>query len=133
MEAAGLGSCIDVLDVGFGEESGAEAARRLLARDRLPTAVIGSSDQCGAGLRAVFAQAGVDVPGAVSVTGYDDSDVAQLSFNSLTTVRQDVELTVDATLDSLMRRLADPSLTPRDVPTTATLIVRESTGPARSA
>lgn len=132
MAAAGLGDAIDVVPVGFGEEDGAEAARILLARDRLPTAVIGSSDQCGAGLRAVFALAGVDVPGDVSVTGYDDSDVAQLSFNALTTVRQDVELTVDATLDSLLRRIDDPSLPARETPTTATLIVRSSTGPART-
>ena len=132
MEAAGLSSCIDVLDVGFGEEDGATAARTLLARDHLPTAVVGSSDQCGSGLRAVFAQAGVAVPEDVSVTGYDDSDLASLTFNSLTAVRQDVELTVDATLESLLRRLADPTLQPREVPTRATLVVRESTGPART-
>jgi DNA-binding LacI/PurR family transcriptional regulator len=131
MRAAGLEARIDVVEVGFEEEDGADAARILLARDRLPTAVIGSSDQCGAGLRAVFAQHGIGVPADVSVTGYDDSDVASLSYNSLTTIRQDVELTVDATLTSLLRRLSDPALEPREVPTLATLVVRASTGPAR--
>ncbi|WP_345377351.1 LacI family DNA-binding transcriptional regulator [Frondihabitans cladoniiphilus] len=132
MKAAGLASHVDVLGVGFGEEDGATAAWILLGRDALPTAVVGSSDQCGAGLKAVFTQNGVAVPGDVSVTGYDDSDVAAFSYNALTTVRQDVEHTVDATLGSLLRRLADPALPPRETPTTATLVVRGSTGPARS-
>lgn len=131
MRAAGLAELIDVVEVGFGEEDGAVAAGQLLRRLAPPTAVIGCSDHCGAGLRAAFALAGVDVPGRVSVTGYDDSDVARFSFTSLTTVRQDVELTVEATLESLLRRIADPSLLPREVATTATLVVRSSTGPAR--
>ncbi|RKR73455.1 LacI family transcriptional regulator [Frondihabitans australicus] len=132
MSSAGRADSIDVIEVGFGEEDGAEAARRILRRDHLPTAVIGSSDQCGAGVRAVLAQHGVEVPGDVSVTGYDDSDVASISYNSLTSVRQDVELTVDATLSAVLRRLGDPSLAPRETPTRATLVVRSSTGPARS-
>ncbi|AMM19400.1 LacI family transcriptional regulator [Frondihabitans sp. PAMC 28766] len=133
MERAGLGSGIDVVEVGFGAEDGATAGRTLLAREQLPTAVVGGSDLAGAGLRAIFAQAGVAVPGDISVTGYDDSDVASLSFNSLTTIRQDVELTVEATLTSLLRRLADPALPAQEVATLATLVVRGSTGPARQA
>jgi hypothetical protein len=67
---------IDVMPVAFGEEDGAAAARVLLASDRLPTAVIGCSDHCGAGLVATFARAGVTVPDTISVTGYDDSNIA---------------------------------------------------------
>jgi DNA-binding LacI/PurR family transcriptional regulator len=131
MEAHGLAGQIDVVEVGFGEEDGATAARTLLARDRLPTAVIGCSDHCGAGLLAAFRQAGIDVPGTISVTGYDDSDIASLSYNALTAIRQDVDLTVDATLSAITRRLADPGALPIEVATEATLIVRSTTGPAR--
>lgn len=132
MVRAGLESHLDVVAAGFDEESGAEAARGLLGRPTLPTAVIGGSDQCASGIRAVFALAGVPVPARVSITGYDDSDVSRLSYNSLTTIRQDVELTVEATLSSLLRRLDDPALSPREIPTTASLVVRGSTGPVRS-
>ncbi|HEY5784834.1 MAG TPA: hypothetical protein VIT65_08655 [Microlunatus sp.] len=48
-------------------------------------------------------------------------------------MRQDVELTVDATLSAILRRLDEPSVRPREVPTEATLTVRSSTGPPRSA
>ncbi|MGJ6980296.1 LacI family DNA-binding transcriptional regulator [Aestuariimicrobium soli] len=132
MRAVGLADEIDVVSVGFLEESGAEAARALLARDVLPTAVIGCSDQVGAALVTVFAQAGVDVPGQVSVTGYDDSNLAAISYLSLTAVRQHVDVTVAATLAAIERRLADPRATPETVATVTSLTVRGSTGPARS-
>lgn len=131
MVAAGLPDEIDLVPVAFGEEDGATAARMLLARDRLPTAVIGCSDHCGAGLLATFARAGVDVPDTISVTGYDDSDIAALSYHDLTAIHQDIELTVEAILTSILRRLADPDAPPREVPTEAALTVRSSTGPAR--
>lgn len=130
MERAGLADEIDVVEVGFGEEDGAAAARILLARDELPTAVIGCSDHCGVGLLTTFARAGAAVPGDVSVTGYDDSDIAAYSYIELTAVRQDVELTVDAILAAILRRLDDRTAAPREVATTATLTIRGSTGPA---
>jgi DNA-binding LacI/PurR family transcriptional regulator len=130
MTGAGLADFIDVVEVGFLEEDGAEAAERLLARDHLPTAVIGSSDHCGAAIRAVFAQHGVDVPGRVSVTGYDDSDIAALPYNDLTTVRQDVDTTAASTFRAIARRLADAEAVPQESPTAATLTIRGSTGPA---
>ena len=131
MTDRGLAAGIDIVLGGFGEEDGADAARLLLARDRLPTAVIGCSDHSGAGLLATFARAGISVPGTISVTGYDDSDIAALSYNDLTAVRQDIDLTVDATLAAITRRLANPTTTPREVPTEASLTVRSSTGPPR--
>ena len=131
MTYCGLAGCIFIVLGGFGEEDGADAARLLLARDRLPTAVIGCSYESGAGLLATFARAGISVPGTISVTGYDDSDIAALSYNDLTAVRQDIDLTVDATLAAITRPLANPTTTPREVPTEASLTVRSSTGPPR--
>ena len=132
MAAVGLADRLDQLPVGFREEDGAAAARILLAREHLPTAVIGCSDHVGAALVAVFSRAGVRVPEDVSVTGYDDSDIAALSYNDLTAVRQDADLTAAEALAAMMRRLDDPSAPPRDIATPATLTVRGSTGPART-
>jgi DNA-binding LacI/PurR family transcriptional regulator len=132
MATCGLAERIDVVEVGFGEEDGARAAAVLLTRPELPTAVIGCSDHCGAGLIAALGRAGISVPGQVSVTGYDDSDIAATSYNDLTAVRQDVDLTVDATLSAIMRRLEDPAAPPRETATLATLTIRSSTGPVRS-
>lgn len=131
MADAGLADAVDVVERGFDPEDAASAARELLSRPELPTAVIACSDQSAAAVRAVFALAGVDVPGTVSIIGYDDSPLAALSFNDLTSVRQDVELTVAATLSAILTRLAEPETAPRDRATAATLTIRSSTGPAR--
>lgn len=140
MRAAGLEARIDVLEAGFEEEDGAAAARALLTRERLPTAMICASDQVAAGLLAVLARAGIEVPGALSVIGFDDSHVAALSFHDLTSVHQDVGETVAATLGALLPRVeagsdgadgGEVGESPRRMIATPTrLVVRGSTGPA---
>jgi DNA-binding LacI/PurR family transcriptional regulator len=131
MERAGLGYAIDVVGSGWGEEDGASAARDFLARPTLPTAVICCSDQAAAGLLAVLTAAGTTVPGDVSIVGWDDSYVAALSYHQFTSVRQDVDATADAALDTALRRMADPN-SPRVLTlTSARLIERTSTEPVR--
>ncbi|MBK0330414.1 LacI family DNA-binding transcriptional regulator [Brachybacterium sp. MASK1Z-5] len=132
MHAAGLDAQIDVLGVGFGEEDGALAVRTLLARERLPTAVIGCSDHCGAGMLGALVRAGLRIPEDVSLTGYDDSSVAALSYVDLTSVHQDVDRTARATLAAIERRLEHPEAPAEDQATLAELAVRSSTGPAPS-
>lgn len=132
MREAGLVDNIDQIMVGFREEDGASAARLLLARDELPTAVIGCSDHVGAAIIATFSRAGVRVPQDVSVTGYDDSDIAALSYNDLTAVRQDADRNAAEALAAMVRRWEEPDSESRDIATPATLIVRGSTGPARA-
>jgi DNA-binding LacI/PurR family transcriptional regulator len=132
MAAFGLSDRIEVLTSDFSEEDGATAAREMLGRVRRPTAVVCCGDQCAAGVLAVFSRAAVPVPGEISVVGFDDSYLASLSYNRLTSVRQDVEATVEATLTSVLERL-DRDDAPRRVTATRTnLVVRESTGPARA-
>jgi DNA-binding LacI/PurR family transcriptional regulator len=86
----------------------------------------------GLGGRVGPDRAGVRVPEDVSVTGYDDSDIAALSYQDLTAVRQDADLSAAEALRAMTRRLEDPSAAPLDVATPATLTVRGSTGPART-
>ncbi|MBF4608999.1 LacI family DNA-binding transcriptional regulator [Curtobacterium sp. VKM Ac-1393] len=130
MRAVGLRSEIDVVPSGFSEEDGAAAARTLVARDSLPTAVVCCGDQCATGLLAVLAQRGIGVPGRVSVVGFDDSYLASLSYHHLTSVHQDVEATVDAALTAVVDRTSGDGGARRRVATPTGLVVRESTGPA---
>lgn len=129
MRRSGLVDEVDVLDVGFSEEDGARAARMLLARPDLPTAVVCSSDHVAAGLVTVLRFHGVRVPEDISVTGYDDSELAAISYLDLTSVRQDPDLTAAETLDAARNRRESPDDPARDVATPATLVVRGSTAP----
>lgn len=132
MDSFDLADRIEVVPSGFSEEDGATAARGLVARDRRPTAVVCCGDQCAAGVMAVLARSRVLVPGDLSVVGFDDSFLASLSYHRLTSIHQDVEATVEATLAAVSERI-DGDEGPRRVVATATrLMVRESTGPART-
>jgi DNA-binding LacI/PurR family transcriptional regulator len=130
MTAAGLADHVDVEPSRFDEESGAEAARRLLEREALPTALVCGGDRAAIGALTVLRGAGVRVPDDVSIVGFDDSYIAALSFNALTTVRQDVEATVEATLAAVFDRLEHGTPDARRVVATPTeLVVRQTTGP----
>jgi LacI family transcriptional regulator len=74
----------DRIPGGFAYEDGVRAAEALLARDELPDAVVAANDEAAIGVLMRFREAGVDVPGRVSVTGIDDTRPAR--FVGLTTV-----------------------------------------------
>jgi LacI family transcriptional regulator len=69
---------------GFAYEDGVAAAEALLARDGLPDAIVAVNDDAAIGVLMRLRQAGVDVPGQVSVAGIDDTRPAR--FVGLTTV-----------------------------------------------
>jgi len=133
MRRVGLGATIDVVGKGWGEEDGAAAAREFLARPTLPTAVICCGDQVAAGLKAVLVAEGVRIPQDLSVVGWDDSYIAALSYHQFTSVRQDLDATAEASLDAVLRRMADPNRPRELILTPARLIERTSTGPVRKA
>jgi len=131
MASAGLKKHAEIISTGFSEEDGAAAARILIGREHRPTAVICCGDQCAVGLLAVLSHSNIAVPGELSVIGFDDSFLASLSYHQLTSVRQDVDATVDAALDSVIDRVEGDHGARRVIATDAALIVRATTGPAR--
>lgn len=129
MRDHGLDEWVEVLPGVYGEAAGARAANTLLARDRLPTAVVACNDQCARGLMATLVRAGRSVPGEVSVVGYDDSRVAGLPFLGLTSVRQDVERMAELAVDAAVARLDEGRTDSAHVMLAPTLTMRESTAP----
>jgi LacI family transcriptional regulator len=74
----------DHIPGGFAYENGVIAAEELLARPELPDAIIGANDEVAIGVLMRLREAGVDVPGQVSVAGIDNTRPAR--FAGLTTV-----------------------------------------------
>ncbi|MFE2427888.1 LacI family DNA-binding transcriptional regulator [Streptomyces sp. NPDC059373] len=112
------------------EESGERAARQLLASGDLPTAVVAFNDQCAIGLLTAFSRAGVAVPGAVSVVGYDDDALSRLTCFDLTTVSQNAEEQARQAVIAAVERLDNDRTTPHETVLAPRLIVRTTTGPA---
>ncbi len=72
----------------FTVASGAEAMRRLLAREPGIDAVFAANDQMAVGAYQALAAAGRQVPGDVAVIGFDDNSFAETATPTLTTVSQ---------------------------------------------
>ncbi len=74
----------------FTFQSGLDQAKALLALPDRPTAIFASNDDMALGCIAAIAEAGLMIPGDVSVAGFDDSPSSRFSRPQLTTVRQPV-------------------------------------------
>jgi DNA-binding LacI/PurR family transcriptional regulator len=114
---------------GLSAESAMAGAFALLGASPRPTAVLCMSDQLALAVLAAARQLGIDVPGELSVAGFDDSPPASWSSPPLTTVRQDLAAK-GRIAGELALGLLDggPAPAPAEVP--VSLVVRGSTGPA---
>ncbi|WP_018334057.1 LacI family DNA-binding transcriptional regulator [Actinomycetospora chiangmaiensis] len=116
-----------VLAGGKDADDGVRSARAVLS-GTWPTAVLLFNDQAAVGFIAELQRAGVDVPGQVSVGGFDDSPLARMGAVALTTVRQDVPGLTRHTLDLIGERLDGGRSTRREVVIPPEVVVRSSTG-----
>ncbi len=122
---------------GLTEAEGAVAAETMLADRRrgtapLPTGIVAFNDRCALGLLTTLRAHGVDVPGEVSVVGYDDTRVARLPWADLTTIRQDTALLASEAVRLAVERI-EKAGPPHDVVVAPELIVRRSTSAPRPA
>lgn len=131
LRAAGIDRDPDlVVNVGsYHREDGHRAMRRLLDLPARPTAVFCLSDLLAIGAMRAAHQAGVDVPGALSVVGFDDVREGHYATPPLTTVRPDKAAIAEHSLDLVMERVEHATLDepPRAVIVGHELIVRDST------
>jgi LacI family transcriptional regulator, repressor for deo operon, udp, cdd, tsx, nupC, and nupG len=107
MKDVGYGCDLTLIEEAvFSAEGGHVAARRLLIRG--VTAVVASSDLMALGIIRAAREQGKDVPGELSVVGFDDSPLMAFTDPPLTTVRQPVramsETAVRALIDLLHGR-----------------------------
>jgi LacI family transcriptional regulator len=109
------------------ETGGAELARRYLEQEDRPTGLCIVNDYVALGFMVEVMQAGLRVPGDVSIIAHDDQPVAAFCPVPLTAATQPVDRIADAVVDLLMTRLegnADPE--PRRVIIRGEVVVRQS-------
>ena len=131
LEALGLEVDPALVAVGgaYAEAEGARLTADLLASGRAFSAVVAGNDLMALGCIDALRAAGRDVPGEVSVVGFNDMDWSERFSPPLTTVRvPHHELGVQAA-GLLLERLADPAAPARHVVLPAELVVRGSTAP----
>ncbi len=122
------------IEADFSAESGARAMTTLLDLATPPTAVVFANDLMAMAGLSVALSRGVAVPGEMSITGFDDIEIAAHLRPSLTTVHTDVVAWGRGAATRLLELIDAGSdtpaeLTPADLPE-ARLVVRSSTGTA---
>ena len=108
---------------------GAQVINHLLDAGRqLPRAIVCANDQTALGVMSALRKHGIDVPGRVAVTGFDDIPLARHLRTSLTTVRQPIRELGTTAFDVLYSMLNRERLPARDIVLPTELICRESCG-----
>jgi LacI family repressor for deo operon, udp, cdd, tsx, nupC, and nupG len=115
----------------FSLESGHEAAARILAMSERPTAVFCSADMVAFGLIAGLRAGGLDVPGDISVVGFDDIEMSEYYVPALTTIRQDRQRLGRRAAEVLLSRLTGGARPGPEPPIPVEIVLRASTAPPR--
>jgi DNA-binding LacI/PurR family transcriptional regulator len=127
LQRHGLAELAHILPGGLTEDDGATAARALLRTRPLPTALTVFNDRCATGVLDVLRSGGVDVPGDMSVIGFDDSRLARLSHVALTTVAQDTQQLTTLAIGRAAARLGGSTISERELVIPPHLVIRSTT------
>jgi len=115
-------------------EIGYKPMQALLSKTHDFTAIFCFNDISAIGAIRALKDTGLDVPGDVSVVGFDDIQSAEYATPSLTTVRQPLREMGKRGAQVLLERIANREKEfPAEIVMMPELVVRESTGTAPSA
>jgi len=130
MAEHGLADRVRIIGGNADENSGVAAATELLAGTSLPTAVLAYNDMTAFGLLFALRIRGIDVPGDVSVVGYDDTRLATLRNVELTSVSQDPAEQAATAVQRAIARAEGQAAPASEFVTPPRLVVRQSSGRA---
>ncbi|MFA6715357.1 MAG: GntR family transcriptional regulator [Victivallaceae bacterium] len=114
----------------FEEKKAYQAMQELLKLTPRPTAVIASDDIMAASAMQAVKDAGLSVPGEISVIGFNDILLASKLTPALTTLKIPLYEMGKTTTEILGKRLLDFSIPPKRVIFPPQLVIRGSTGRA---
>lgn len=91
MHTSGMAIEPELVQTGnFEFADGLECARRILGARARPTAIFASNDDMAAAAACVARQMELELPGQLSIAGFDDAPIATMTWPQLATVRQPV-------------------------------------------
>jgi len=102
--------------------------RLLASAAPLPRVMVCANDQSALGAMYVLRRSGVDVPGQVAVTGFDDIPMARHLHPQLTTVKQPIGELGETAFEMLYSMISREQPDDRDIALPTRLVCRESCG-----
>lgn len=110
-------------------EDGYRAALALLSRPERPTALLVINDLLAFAVMRAASDLGLNIPGDLSIAGFDDIPFSSYMTPRLTTVSGKAEESGRDAVRLLLRRFAEPDLPQQVTTAQVELVIRESTGP----
>ena len=115
-------------------EGGIAATEQLLSAKPMPTAVMCSNDMTAIGVLHKLYRAGLRVPDDLSVIGFDNIHISEVTIPPLTTIQMSRYELARAAFTALCAQVEDPEgAHQREYNISTDLVVRESTGLPRKA
>ena len=118
-----------IIEGDFTYRSGLDIAEQLFAATELPTAVFAFNDDMAAGAITGAYRARLDVPGDVSIVGFDDTANAASLYPPLTTVRQPIRQLAEQAIELLVGQFEGTAGTPAAALLDYEIIERASAAP----
>ncbi|AIQ11313.1 LacI family DNA-binding transcriptional regulator [Paenibacillus durus] len=129
MKEEGLFQADNVLVGEFGPMSGYTLMKQLIGMKPFPSAVVVASDPMAIGAMKALHEAGIKVPGDISIFSFDDIDASAFLNPTLSTVKIHTEEMGRTAVKLLVDRLKNGREVPLKVILPTELVVRDSTGP----
>ncbi len=121
---------LDVIEASYAQTEGGDAFAQLMNRSDAPTAIVCGNDVLAAGAIVRARLSGMGVPDDVSITGFDDIDIATTVYPTLTTVRVP-QRRMGRSAARLLLELLSTDHTPSSIEFETEIMHRESLGPPR--
>jgi LacI family transcriptional regulator len=113
----------------FHFEVGLRAGAHLLNLPHRPTAVVGGSDTIALGITEAARVRGLRIPQDLSVTGFDDTELARMASPPLTVIRQPLREMGRVAVKTVLQMAAGETLDSHHVELATELVVRSTTAP----
>jgi LacI family transcriptional regulator len=118
-----------VVDSEFNFDGGYTATKIAMDLEVPPTAIFAGNDEAGIGAIFALNEMGINVPGQVSVCGFDDLNQSKQVWPGLTSVHYPINEIAEQALSMLVTLMKGDKLAQDQVILPVHLIVRGSTGP----
>lgn len=115
-----------IVESDFECEGGYQAFKKMVERGPLPSSIFVSNDMMAMGVINAANELGIQIPGQLSIIGYDDIHIAKFMSPSLTTIHQPKYRLGQAAVETLICKLDEKSDEAQVVQLEPTLVERNS-------
>ncbi len=118
------------VECGYTKMNAHDATRRILSREKRPTAFLAQDDNMALGVREAAFESGYKIPEDIALVGFNDTSFSSLTGIELTTVRQDQYSMGMASAELLINKLKhmDRTGVSNNIVVETELVIRKSCG-----